>query len=131
MIKHEQAITTKLQKYFKARMQPSFFWEIKHIRSTNYAFRSDRSFSNELRNLLIGERSGICYKLSDAAAQGGPFDGFYIKAPGYFFIHYEKSRLTYQISCTKMQEIVDSDAKSLSEEVAESISINVILIKPQ
>jgi hypothetical protein len=129
MIKHEQAITTKLQKYFKAKMQPSFFWEIKHIRTTNYAFRSDKSFQKELRNLLIGERSGMLYKFSDLSALGTPCDGMYIKAPGYFFLYWEKSKKTYVIPALEMKLYTDGDlVKSISEQAAQLLSHKIIIL---
>ena len=118
MEKKEQALTIKLQRYFKNKMSPSFFWEAKYVRTTNYAFRSDKSFQKELMGMLHGECNGICHKFSDIAALGTMFDGFYIKAPGYFFIYYEKSKRTYMIPAKRMEGIVESEHRSLSETTA-------------
>ena len=129
MIKREQKFVTSLQKYIKARMEPSFNWEAKVITTTNYAFNSDKSFKKELRNLLIGERAGICHKFSDIAAQGTMFDGFYIKAPGYFFIHWESSKKTYMIPVQLMADFVENtDQRSLSEHVADLLSERIIIL---
>jgi hypothetical protein len=128
MVKKEQQLTIKLNKYLKAKTKPSYFFEVKYVRTTNYAFRSDKSFSNELRNLLIGERAGVMYKFSDMAALGTPFDCMFIKAPGYFFIHWESSKKTYMIPVKNMEMIVESGVKSLSENTAHLISVKVIIL---
>jgi hypothetical protein len=129
MEKLEAKFTTqKLQPYIKAKLKPNFNWECKYVRTTNYAFRSDKSFQKELRSLLIGENKGICYKHPDSSFNGTMFDGFYIKAPGYFFIYYEKSKLTYKISVKNMLMIVESESKSLSENTAKIICDEIIKI---
>lgn len=121
-------ISKKLKPYIKQFLDPNISIECKYVRGKNYCFRSDKSFEKELRNMLITQNKGMLYKFSDIAAIGTPYDMIYVKCPGYFFIYWESSGITYQISVDAMKFIYESQDKSLSEERAIYLSNNIIRI---
>ena len=119
MIKIEQAITTKIQKYLKFhhnKFPSNYLWEVKVVRGNTLAPSAVKE--HQIRGLKLARNKHFCYKYPDVGYDRSPVDGMFMSnAEGYLIIYYVKSKNFYVID---VEEYIKSP-KKMTENKAKSI----------
>lgn len=120
---NEAKFTTKLQRWMRHHLAHTYAWEVKFLdlekdKSLNLI---NKTFKNELHNLLVAIRGYFVYKFPDSAGFGTPCDGITLyKEPAYVFIQFYRrgTKHFYLIKAEVMDEFLEAGNKSINEEQA-------------
>ena len=119
MKKNEQLIISKKIKPLILEhpfFRTNFAFESKYVKGKSYNPASDKSFKNELENLLVATRS-LFYKIPDGGISGTPFDGIRLyKAKAFFFLYFALDKTIFVIEASKIT------GEKITSELAEKIS---------
>lgn len=132
MIKHEQKFCTELKKWLCHNFKETCFIEAK-ISLGNKPFNLKSGFKEHQIPILMMIKNGVFgYKISDLDRMTKPFDLiFSYRSNAYVAIHWVRkgNKKFYLITIARIQELIDTGFKSLTEKHAEAIAFEVGVLK--